>query len=53
MGLGFAWFAEHSIREELESGELKPLPLRQGAERWGGLYLVYADADAAGQEHAS
>ncbi|MEX0731618.1 MAG: LysR family transcriptional regulator [Aquisalimonadaceae bacterium] len=48
MGLGFAWFAEQNIREELESGELKPLPLVQGAERWGTLYLVHADPDAAG-----
>lgn len=48
MGLGFAWFAEDMIREELEAGALKPLPLRRGAERWGTLYLIYADEDAAG-----
>jgi DNA-binding transcriptional LysR family regulator len=48
MGLGFAWFAEEIIREELDSGALKPLPLIEGAERWGMLYLVYADADAKG-----
>jgi len=32
MGLGFAWYPEDSIRSELESGALKPLP-REGAER--------------------
>ncbi len=48
MGLGFAWYAEESIREELRSGWLRPLPLEQGAERYSELYLVFADADAAG-----
>ncbi len=48
MGLGFAWFAEDTIRGELERGELKPLPLREGAERWAELYLVFADRDYAG-----
>ncbi|OGA47189.1 MAG: LysR family transcriptional regulator [Betaproteobacteria bacterium RIFCSPLOWO2_12_FULL_63_13] len=48
MGLGYAWFAEDSIREELESGKLKPLPLREGAERLATLYLVFADREAAG-----
>ena len=48
MGLGFAWYAEGIIRRELDSGALKPLPLVEGAERWASLYLVMADADAAG-----
>lgn len=48
MGLGFAWYPEESIREELDSGRLKPLPLREGRERFATLYLVYADRDAAG-----
>ncbi|MBB6087034.1 LysR family transcriptional regulator [Wenzhouxiangella marina] len=48
MGLGFAWYAEESIRSELEAGILKPLPLVEGAERWATLYLVHADRDAAG-----
>jgi DNA-binding transcriptional LysR family regulator len=48
MGLGFAWFAEETIRSELERGELKPLPLREGAERSAELYLVFADRDYAG-----
>lgn len=48
MGLGYAWYAEETIREELDSGGLKPLPLREGAERRGTLYLMYADRDGAG-----
>jgi len=48
MGLGFAWFAQDTIRSELEQGLLKPLPLREGAEMFAELYLVYADRDYAG-----
>jgi DNA-binding transcriptional LysR family regulator len=48
MGLGFAWFPEETIRNELERGLLKPLPLREGAKRSGELYLVFADRDYAG-----
>lgn len=48
MGLGFAWYAEESIRQELESGSLARLPLVEGAERYVMLYLVHADREAAG-----
>jgi len=48
LGLGFAWFPEETVREELERGVLKPLPLREGGERWAELYLVFADRDYAG-----
>ncbi|MGE5338903.1 MAG: LysR family transcriptional regulator, partial [Gemmatimonadota bacterium] len=48
MGLGFAWFPEETIRSELERGALKPLPLREGAERHATVYLIVAEADAAG-----
>lgn len=48
LGLGYAWYAAEIIRDELEAGELKPLPLREGAERWATLYLIFADRDAAG-----
>jgi DNA-binding transcriptional LysR family regulator len=48
MGLGFAWYAEDTVRDELERGLLKPLPLREGGERWADLYLVFADRDYAG-----
>jgi DNA-binding transcriptional LysR family regulator len=48
LGLGFAWFPEDTIRSELASGTLAPLPLREGGERWADLYLVFADSDYAG-----
>lgn len=48
MGLGYAWFPEDSIREELDGNRLKILPLRDGAERFGAVYLIFADRDAAG-----
>src|SRR5271165_4606230 len=48
MGLGFAWYPQDIVQGELERGVLKPLPLREGAERWGNLYLVFADRDYAG-----
>ncbi|RFF33015.1 LysR family transcriptional regulator [Wenzhouxiangella sediminis] len=48
MGLGFAWYAEDIIRRELESGQLLPLPLEKGRERYATLYLVFADGDGAG-----
>jgi DNA-binding transcriptional LysR family regulator len=48
MGLGFAWFAEEIIRDELAAGQLKPLPLSEGAVRIAALYLVYADPNARG-----
>jgi len=47
-GLGFAWFAEDTIRSELDQGLLKPLRLREGAEHWAQLYLIYADRDQPG-----
>ncbi|HSW14316.1 MAG TPA: LysR family transcriptional regulator [Solimonas sp.] len=49
MGLGFSWFPEETIREELQRGQLKPLPLREGRERYAELYLVYADRDYPGR----
>ena len=48
MGYGFAWLPEEKIREELADGTLKPLPLREGRERFAELYLVYGSRDAAG-----
>ena len=47
-GYGFAWFPDEKIREELASGLLKPLPLRDGGERFAELYLVYANRENAG-----
>lgn len=48
MGLGFAWYPQEKIRDELASGTLKPLQMQEGEERFADLYLVYAEADYAG-----
>lgn len=48
MGLGFAWYPEEKIRDELSSGTLKRLSMAEGEERFADLYLVYAEADYAG-----
>ena len=47
-GYGFAWLPSAQIDDELASGLLKPLPLREGGERVMMLYLVLADPDFAG-----
>jgi DNA-binding transcriptional LysR family regulator len=47
-GYGFAWLPEDKIRAELANGTLKPLALREGRERRGHLYLVYANREMAG-----
>jgi DNA-binding transcriptional LysR family regulator len=48
LGLGYAWYPDEAVRGELERGALKPLPLREGAERMATLYLAFADRDTAG-----
>ncbi|MDD5241060.1 MAG: LysR family transcriptional regulator [Sulfuricella sp.] len=48
MGHGFAWFPDEIIRHELDSGALKPLPLREGGEFPTDFYLILADPDFAG-----
>lgn len=48
LGYGFGWYPEERIRGELSAGALKPLALREGGERFGELYLVYADRESAG-----
>ena len=47
-GMGYAWYPEDSVRGELERGALQPLPLREGAQKAGTIYLVFADREAAG-----
>lgn len=47
-GHGFAWLSEDKVRHELDTGVLKPLPLRGGRERYFDMYLIFADRDAAG-----
>jgi DNA-binding transcriptional LysR family regulator len=49
MGLGFAWFPEDSIREELDGGQLKAVPMREGTERYATLYLIHAGGDLVGK----
>lgn len=49
MGLGYAWFPQVKVIEELEQGMLKPLPLQEGSERRVQLYLVYSQGDYAGR----
>ena len=48
MGMGYARLPEDKIRAELQSGSLKPLPMRDGGTTEAVLYLVYADREDAG-----
>jgi DNA-binding transcriptional LysR family regulator len=47
-GYGFAWLPEERIRQELQAGTLKVLPLQDGGERSVELYLIFADREHAG-----
>jgi len=47
-GLGFAWFPETQIGALLTGGQLLPLPLGEGGERFAELHLVHAEADHCG-----
>jgi len=42
MGYGFAWLPEEHISKELQTGILKPLPLKEGYTREVPLYLILA-----------
>lgn len=48
LGYGFAWLPETHIREQLQSGLLKPLPLREGGLIEVPLYLILANPDFSG-----
>ncbi|MBU2571330.1 MAG: LysR family transcriptional regulator [Gammaproteobacteria bacterium] len=48
MGHGFAWLPLEHIREQLRTGILKPLPLKEGNTREVPLYLILANPDFAG-----
>ena len=52
MGLGFAWFAEETIRREIGSGLLKRLPIEGGGARYGQQYLIFADPENPGKAAA-
>ena len=43
MGYAFAWLPKEHIREELQSGILSPLSLREGGTREILFYLVLAN----------
>jgi DNA-binding transcriptional LysR family regulator len=47
-GLGFAWLPADKIRTELETGQLKLLPFKDGRERVVQLYLILPDSENAG-----
>jgi DNA-binding transcriptional LysR family regulator len=47
-GLGFAWYPELRIRDELADGRLLPLPLIEGRHRYAMLYRVFARPDFPG-----
>ncbi|WP_417276208.1 LysR family transcriptional regulator [Castellaniella sp.] len=47
-GLGFAWYAEQRIRDELKDGRLHVLPLQEGRYRYAMLYRVFAQPDFIG-----
>jgi DNA-binding transcriptional LysR family regulator len=47
-GYGFAWLPEDKIRSELREGQLKPLQLQGGQERFNQLYLIHPDQEAIG-----
>lgn len=47
-GYGFAWMPVEKIQAELDSGLLRPLPLRGTPSLTRDLYLVFRDRDAIG-----
>jgi DNA-binding transcriptional LysR family regulator len=47
-GHGFAFLPEHRIREPLQAGLLRALPVRSGGERYAELYLIHADPERIG-----
>ncbi|WP_269618967.1 LysR family transcriptional regulator [Zhongshania sp. BJYM1] len=47
-GLGFAWLPELAMRREIDSGEIVPLPMIEGGERYADLFLILPNRDLAG-----
>lgn len=47
-GLGFGWVPSHHARRYIESGELLPLPLREGQRRKVHLFMVLGQSGRAG-----
>src|SRR5262249_61075502 len=50
MGLGFAWLPEETVLQELQSGQLKALPMKTNVTRTGQLYATLFDAEFPGQD---
>lgn len=48
MGLGFAWYPEELVCEELAAGRLKALPMASGGSHFSDLHLVLTDPERAG-----
>ena len=47
-GIGFAWLPEVAMRDELARGDVVPLPMIEGGERFADLFLVVPERDNAG-----
>ncbi|NNL06449.1 MAG: LysR family transcriptional regulator, partial [Gammaproteobacteria bacterium] len=47
-GLGFGWLPRHVISSHIKSGQLKPLPLREGQRYRVSLQMIYGDSEHAG-----
>ncbi|CAM3939297.1 LysR family transcriptional regulator [Rheinheimera salexigens] len=47
-GLGFAWLPSSAIEQQLASGQLLPLPLRNNSRRSMQLHLIFKDGDSLG-----
>ncbi|MCF6323280.1 MAG: LysR family transcriptional regulator [Gammaproteobacteria bacterium] len=47
-GLGFGWVPHHHAKRYIESGELRPLPLREGQRRKVHLFMVFGQSERAG-----
>jgi len=47
-GLGFAWYPELRIRDELADGRLRPLQLAEGRHRYATLYRIFARPEFPG-----
>lgn len=47
-GLGYGWLPENEIQQQMKNGELKPLPLLEGEQNTGILYLIYAYPEQTG-----
>lgn len=47
-GLGFAWLPQHLVKPHIDSGLLRPLPLREGQRRKVKLFMVFGQPNQTG-----